>query len=126
MPPPANEPVTTPTYPAAYPGVVAVTATDSTGQIASYANRGSFVDLAISGDTSSTTTTKVGSSKAPPPPPPSPAAWPPASPTALAEMRPRAQARRRLLVLEFSRVWRPLAKAYIGTRSRLLPGWARQ
>jgi len=45
-----NEPVTTPTYPAAYPGVVAVTATDATGQIAPYANRGSFVDLAISGD----------------------------------------------------------------------------
>jgi hypothetical protein len=45
-----NEPVTTPTYPAAYPGVVAVTATDASGQIAPYANRGSFVDMAISGD----------------------------------------------------------------------------
>jgi hypothetical protein len=44
-----NEPVTTPTYPAAYPEVVAVTAIDRTGQIASYANRGSFVDLAASG-----------------------------------------------------------------------------
>ncbi len=45
-----NEPVTTPTYPAAYPGVVAVTATDASGQIAPYANRGSFVDMAITGD----------------------------------------------------------------------------
>jgi hypothetical protein len=40
-----NEPVTTPFYPAAYPGVVAVTATER-GQIAPYANRGSFVDVA--------------------------------------------------------------------------------
>jgi hypothetical protein len=45
-----NEPVTTPTYPAAYPGVIAVTATDTTGQIASYANRGSFIDMAAPGD----------------------------------------------------------------------------
>jgi hypothetical protein len=45
-----NDPVTTPTYPAAYPGVVAVTATDNTGQIASYANRGSFVQIAAPGD----------------------------------------------------------------------------
>jgi Subtilase family len=45
-----NEPVTTPTYPAAYPGVIAVTAIDpTTGQIASYANRGSFIDIAASG-----------------------------------------------------------------------------
>jgi hypothetical protein len=40
-----NEPVTTPVYPAAYPGVVAVTAAER-GQIAPYANRGSFVDVA--------------------------------------------------------------------------------
>lgn len=39
-----NEPVTTPFYPAAYPGVVAVTAVER-GQIAPYANRGSFVDV---------------------------------------------------------------------------------
>jgi hypothetical protein len=45
-----NEPVTTPTYPAAYPEVVSVTATDSTGQIASYANRGSFIDMTAPGD----------------------------------------------------------------------------
>jgi hypothetical protein len=38
-----NEPVNTPTYPAAYPGVVAVTAVDRSGNIASYANYGSFV-----------------------------------------------------------------------------------
>ena len=45
-----NEPVTTPTYPAAYPGVVAVTASDPSGGIASYANRGSFVQLIAPGD----------------------------------------------------------------------------
>ena len=39
-----NEPVTTPTYPAAYPGVIAVTAETSSGQIADYANRGTFVN----------------------------------------------------------------------------------
>ncbi len=44
-----NEPVTTPTYPAAYPEVVAVTAGDSKGQIASYANRGNFVDIVAPG-----------------------------------------------------------------------------
>ncbi len=38
-----NDPVTTPTYPAAYPDVTAVTAVDASGNIASYANRGSFV-----------------------------------------------------------------------------------
>jgi len=45
-----NEPVTTPFYPAAYSdlGVVAVTATDH-GQLASYANRGSFVTAAAPG-----------------------------------------------------------------------------
>ena len=45
-----NEPVTTPTYPAAYPGVIAVTASDSSGNIASYANRGSFVKMIAPGD----------------------------------------------------------------------------
>jgi hypothetical protein len=44
-----NEPVTTPTYPAAYPEVVAVTAGDRNGQVAEYANRGSFVDLITPG-----------------------------------------------------------------------------
>ena len=45
-----NEPVTTPTYPAAYPEVISVTASDSSGQIASYANRGSFIDMVAPGD----------------------------------------------------------------------------
>ncbi|WP_050785921.1 S8 family serine peptidase [Pedosphaera parvula] len=45
-----NEPVTTPTYPAAYPEVVAVTASDSSGKLADYANRGSFVDMIAPGD----------------------------------------------------------------------------
>jgi hypothetical protein len=40
-----NQPVSTPTYPAAYPGVMAVTALER-GQIAPYANFGSFVNLA--------------------------------------------------------------------------------
>lgn len=40
-----NEPVTTPFYPAAYPGVTAVTAVEQ-GKIASYANYGGFVDVA--------------------------------------------------------------------------------
>ncbi len=44
-----NEPVTTATYPAAYPEVVAVTATDENGRIASYANYGDFVDIAAPG-----------------------------------------------------------------------------
>ena len=43
-----NQPVSTPTYPAADTGVIAVTATQG-GQIASYANYGSFVDLAFPG-----------------------------------------------------------------------------
>lgn len=45
-----NEPVTTPVYPAAYPGVNAVTALDQ-GQLAPYANRGDFVSLAAPGTT---------------------------------------------------------------------------
>ncbi len=44
-----NEPVTTPFYPAAYPGVQAVTASSAPGQIAPYADRGSFVDLMLPG-----------------------------------------------------------------------------
>ena len=41
-----NEPTTTPTYPAAYPEVLAVTAgTPQTGQIAPWANYGAFVDV---------------------------------------------------------------------------------
>ena len=43
-----NQPVSTPTYPAADPGVIAVTATQG-GQLASYANFGSFVALAHAG-----------------------------------------------------------------------------
>jgi hypothetical protein len=43
-----NEPVTTPVYPAAYPEVNAVTAIDR-GQLAPYANRGSFVSLGAPG-----------------------------------------------------------------------------
>jgi thermitase len=44
-----NQPVTTPTYPAAYSGVVAVTAGVGPGQLAPYANRGSFVDVMAPG-----------------------------------------------------------------------------
>jgi len=44
-----NTPVNTPTYPAALPGVNAVTALSSPGQLASYANYGSFVEMALPG-----------------------------------------------------------------------------
>ena len=44
-----NTPVTSPTYPAADPGVIAVTAGDAQGNIASYANRGSFVQAIAPG-----------------------------------------------------------------------------
>lgn len=44
-----NEPTTLANYPAAYPDVIAVTATDQSGNLASYANRGSFVDIATPG-----------------------------------------------------------------------------
>jgi subtilase family protein/fervidolysin-like protein len=44
-----NQPVTTAFYPAAYPEVNAVTAIDK-GQLAPYANRGSFVSLGAPGD----------------------------------------------------------------------------
>lgn len=43
-----NTPVTTPFYPAAYPEVLAVTALDQ-GQLASYANRGTFISLGAPG-----------------------------------------------------------------------------
>lgn len=45
-----NEPVTTATYPAAWPGVIAVTASDASGNIASYANSGPFVKAMAPGD----------------------------------------------------------------------------
>jgi thermitase len=44
-----NSPVTTPMYPAAYEGVIAVTAGVSPNQLAPYANRGSFVDVMAPG-----------------------------------------------------------------------------
>jgi hypothetical protein len=44
-----NTPVNTPTYPAAVPGVNAVTALAAPGQLAAYANYGSFVELALPG-----------------------------------------------------------------------------
>lgn len=44
-----NSPDTSPVYPAAYPGVNPVTALDPNGQLASYANRGSWVDLGAPG-----------------------------------------------------------------------------
>ena len=46
-----NQPTTDPTFPAAYTDVVAVTAGDKRGNIASYANRGSFVDVIAPGVT---------------------------------------------------------------------------
>ena len=44
-----NTPTTNPTYPAAYPEVVAVTAGNNRGTIANYANRGDFVDVVAPG-----------------------------------------------------------------------------
>ena len=44
-----NEPVTAPTFPAAYSSVIAVTAGDGAGRIANYANRGEFVDVIAPG-----------------------------------------------------------------------------
>jgi subtilisin family serine protease len=44
-----NQPTTDPFFPAAYDEVLAVTAVDPSGQIASYANRGDFIDLAAPG-----------------------------------------------------------------------------
>jgi hypothetical protein len=42
--------VNTPNYPAAIPGVNAVTALDAPGQLASYANFGNFVEMALPGN----------------------------------------------------------------------------
>lgn len=44
-----NQPVTTPFYPAAYPGVEAVTASSAPGEVADYADHGSFVSLMLPG-----------------------------------------------------------------------------
>lgn len=44
-----NSPTTDPTWPAASPYALAVTATDWNGNISSYANRGSFIDLKAPG-----------------------------------------------------------------------------
>ena len=46
---PGNQPTTAPNYPAAYPEVVAVTASDRRGTLAPYANRGAYVDLIAPG-----------------------------------------------------------------------------
>lgn len=46
-----NTPVTDPTYPAAYPEVLAVTAGNSRGELAPYANRGNFIDVMAPGST---------------------------------------------------------------------------
>jgi len=46
-----NTPTTRSTYPAADPEVLAVTASDRSGQLASYANRGEFVDVIAPGST---------------------------------------------------------------------------
>jgi hypothetical protein len=45
-----NQPVDTPNYPAAIPGVIAVTALGAPGQLASYANYGPFIEMALPGD----------------------------------------------------------------------------
>jgi len=44
-----NEPTTAPTYPGAYPEVIAVTAASADGTVAPYANRGDFVDVLAPG-----------------------------------------------------------------------------
>ncbi len=44
-----NTPVTSATFPAAYNGVLAVTAADLSGKLAPYANRGAFVDVMFPG-----------------------------------------------------------------------------
>ncbi|MEE9332456.1 MAG: S8 family serine peptidase, partial [Methylophilaceae bacterium] len=43
-------PQATPSYPAAYPGVIAVTATNANNQIYKHANRGHYIDLAAPGE----------------------------------------------------------------------------
>lgn len=45
-----NEPVGTPTYPAADPGVISVTASAANGSVASYANTGRWVDAMAPGE----------------------------------------------------------------------------
>ena len=45
-----NQPTTAPTYPAAYPEVIAVGALDRKGNLASYSNRGGFIDVMAPGD----------------------------------------------------------------------------
>jgi len=45
-----NQPVNTPTFPAAITGVNAVTALSGPGQLASYANYGNFVSMALPGN----------------------------------------------------------------------------
>jgi subtilase family protein/fervidolysin-like protein len=45
-----NEPVPTPLYPAADPGVISVTASDAGGSLASYANTGRWVDTMAPGE----------------------------------------------------------------------------
>ena len=44
-----NSPTTEPTFPAAYPDVLAVTAATQNGQVAPYANTGDFVDVMVPG-----------------------------------------------------------------------------
>ncbi len=44
-----NTPTTEPTFPAAYPDVLAVTAASQNGQVAPYANTGDFVDVMVPG-----------------------------------------------------------------------------
>jgi len=44
-----NQPVTSLTYPAAYPEVISVTAIGRDGQLASYANKGNWVEVAAPG-----------------------------------------------------------------------------
>jgi hypothetical protein len=45
-----NQPVATPFYPAAYPEVIAVTASSGQGKLANYANYGNFVDMMAPGN----------------------------------------------------------------------------
>ena len=64
-----NTPGAAPTYPAAYPGVLAITASDPNGQLASYANDGPFVRAMEPAPPSFISTARHGKWKAPPPPP---------------------------------------------------------
>lgn len=56
-----NDGVSTPSYPAAYPGVVAVGATDAAGHRASFSQFGSWVTVAAPGTTITSTTPRAGS-----------------------------------------------------------------